>query len=171
MKKSSTENEAKVTRKEMRSNIIIILICALAFIGICILTAYSMKHDNQQIIVHAQSKVPYDQILDQETIVFEKEYNKTKDCWETFNVQVYKYKFDGVPGIFVVCDELGQQMDFYGFSSYKALCNHSNFEPSSAENPCFNLIIQKNEDDKNGIYIHPEKETGTFLIVQNIKDE
>ena len=58
-------------------------------------------------------------------------------------------------------------MDFYGFSDYKAL--NINAGENTPENPSFNLVIKKGSDDENGIYIHPEKYTKSFLIVQHIK--
>lgn len=165
---NSSTNEDKVTRRQTRINIIVILICTIAFIGVVALAIYSMQHDSEQLTVYAKAKVPYDQVENHEVVYMQKEYNKQKDYWDIYKVDVYSYKMDGIPGIYVICDELNYQMDFYGFSDYEVLTTYNKFDhgENSKDNPSFNIILKDMSGDKDNLYIHPNSETQTFMLVQ-----
>ena len=124
---------------------------SIAFIGVVVLAIYSMQHDSEQLTVYAKSNCPYEIILDSETVPMQKSYNKDKNKWESYDVYVYHYKYDGIEGLYIDCPELDKSLDLYGYSKYEVL----KFD----DDPAFNIKI----DGK--LYMHPEESTGTFMLV------
>ena len=143
-----SSEETNVTRRQSIVNVTVTVIALIIFTALIMLTIYSLDKEEP---VYAKSVCPYDIVVSSEKVEMEKTFNKDKDKWESFDVYVYKYKFDGVPGIYIDCPELDKTLDLYGYSDYEVL----KFEKT----PSFNIKID------NKLYIHPEQETGTFMIV------
>ena len=142
----SSEN---VTRRQSIVNVVVTLTALVIFAALITLTVYSL--DKETTNVYAKSNCPYEIILDSETVPMQKSYNKDKNKWESYDVYVYHYKYDGIEGLYIDCPELDKSLDLYGYSKYEVL----KFD----DDPAFNIKI----DGK--LYMHPEESTGTFMLV------
>ena len=148
MKKSSEQ----VARRQEFVNVTVVIAALLIFAALLVFMVYSLSEEPDP--AYAKGLCPYEQILHSESVVMEKSFNKATNEWDTYEVFVYQYKYDGVPGIYIDCPELDKSLDLYGFDKYEVL-------RSSNKSPSFNIKI----DDH--VYVHPDEQSGTFMLVTN----